>query len=232
MNEKLKRILELIRAEKLSFEDATPLLASLNAKLALSSSDRELLESLMAREELSTEQIAEHLLLLRGVKHAVPVPPVPPVPPKPPHMNQGEWERHQHSAAKARAQAEAKVQAEQRKKGIMAQLAEHISESISRSIEEDRLSQLSELEEQKNRPRGKTLCIRVESGAGDEYIGNIPLSLAQHIEKLIPPHGVRALERAGLTIEALKLLIEAEPPRGELISTEDTEGNSIYIEMK
>lgn len=232
MNEKLQRILELIRAQKLSFEDATPLLASLNANLALSPSDRELLESLMAREELSTEQIAEHLLLLRGVKHVVPVPPVPPVPPQPPHMNKDDWERQKRDAAKARAKAEAKVHAEHRKKGIMAQLAEHISDSISRSIEEDRLSQLSEVEAQQNRPRGKTLCIRVESGAGDEYMGNIPLSLAQHIEKLIPPHGIRALEHTGLTIEALKLLIEAEPPRGKLISTEDAEGNAVHIEMK
>lgn len=229
MNEKLQRILELIRTKKLSFEDATPLLASLNANLALSISDRELLESLMTREELSTEQIAEHLLLLRGVKH---IPPTPPIPPKPPHMNQDDWKRHQNNTAKARVKVEAKVHTDNHKKGIIAQLAEHISESISRSIQEDRLNQLSDLEDQKNKPRGKTLCIHVESEDGDEYTGNIPLSLAQHIDKLIPPHGIKALESAGLTIEALKLLIEAEPPRGDLISTEDADGNSVHIEMK
>lgn len=228
MNEKLQRILELIRTKKLSFEDATPLLASLNANLALSISDRELLESLMTRKELSTEQIAEHLLLLRGVKH---IPPTPPMPPKPPHINQDDWKRHQNNTAKAQAKVEAKVHVENNKKGIIAQLAEHISDSISRSLEEDRLNQLSELEEQKDRPRGKTLCIRVESTNG-EYTGNIPLSLAQHIEKLIPPHGIKSLEGAGFTVEALKLLIEAEPPKGNIISTEDTDGNSVHIEMK
>ena len=68
MKEKVKRILDLVRAGRLNLEDAGPLLAALSAKLALTDSDRELIDSLLRREELDTGQVAEHLLLLRGVR--------------------------------------------------------------------------------------------------------------------------------------------------------------------
>ncbi|WP_415542977.1 SHOCT-like domain-containing protein, partial [Deinococcus deserti] len=75
MKEKVKRILELVRAGKLSLEDAAPLLAALNTRLALTDSDRELVASLLAREELDAGQVADHLLLLRGVRDTPPSPP-------------------------------------------------------------------------------------------------------------------------------------------------------------
>ena len=74
MKEKVKRILDLVRAGRLNLEDAGPLLAALSAKLALTDSDRELIDSLLKREELDTEQVAEHLLLLRGVRDTPPAP--------------------------------------------------------------------------------------------------------------------------------------------------------------
>ena len=82
-------------------------------------------------------------------------------------------------------------------------------------------------------PAGRILSITVESAQGDEYSGNLPVSLAPHLHKLIPPYGVRALEAAGLSVEALQLLLEAEPvPGGDLIRSEDSAGNSITIRLK
>ena len=86
MREKIKRILDLVRAEKLTLEDAAPLLAALNAKLALTESDREFVAALLSRGEMDTAQVAEHLLLLRGVRDL----PQPPLPPRPPQFS-GNW---------------------------------------------------------------------------------------------------------------------------------------------
>ena len=78
----------------------------------------------------------------------------------------------------------------------------------------------------------RILRVEVESSEGDEYAANLPVSLAPHLGKLIPPHGQQALERAGLSVEALQLLLEAAPPPGELINAEDSEGNTVRISLK
>ncbi|MFC6661273.1 SHOCT-like domain-containing protein [Deinococcus multiflagellatus] len=91
MKEKIKRILDLIRAGKLTLDDAAPLLAALSPKLALTDSDRELLSALLSREELDSAQVAEHLMLLRGVRDAAPGAPFPPQPPRPPPARAWWW---------------------------------------------------------------------------------------------------------------------------------------------
>ena len=68
MKEKVKRILDLIRAGKLTLDDAAPLLTALSSRLALIGSDQDLIRTLLDRDDLDTDQIAEHLLLLRGLK--------------------------------------------------------------------------------------------------------------------------------------------------------------------
>ena len=78
MKEKIKRILDLIRGGKLTLNDAAPLLAALNTRLALQTTDRELLDSLLKRDDLDTAQVAEHLMLLRGLKDTPPAPTAPP----------------------------------------------------------------------------------------------------------------------------------------------------------
>ncbi|CAM3396302.1 hypothetical protein DEDE109153_15130 [Deinococcus deserti] len=78
----------------------------------------------------------------------------------------------------------------------------------------------------------RILRVHVESSDGDEYSANLPVSLAPHLHKLIPPHGLRALEKAGLSLEALQLLIEADPPPGDLINAEDSSGNSVRITLR
>ena len=75
-------------------------------------------------------------------------------------------------------------------------------------------------------------------GAHENYLvrrdvdfDGLTVSLAPHLHKLIPPHGLRALENAGFSLETLQLLIESNPPKGDLISAEDSAGNEVHISI-
>ncbi|MGM9320961.1 hypothetical protein [Deinococcus aquaticus] len=231
MKDKIRRILDLIRAQRLTLDDAAPLLAALHTRLALQITDRELLAALLNREELTTDQIAEQLMLLRGVPDApnapqsprppqAPRPPYPPQPPQPPRRPQV-------------------VIGGQRVRGLE-DLVERFADRFTGGIDEmvDRITQQAVPHEpvppEPHMPRAsaRILRIEIESSDGDEYSANLPVSLAAHLPKLIPPHGVRALEAAGLSIEALQLIIEADPPPGPLIDSEDSSGNEIRISLK
>ncbi|MFC4639925.1 SHOCT-like domain-containing protein [Deinococcus hohokamensis] len=219
MKEKVKRILELVRAGKLSLEDAGPLLAALNARLALTDSDRELVASLLARDELDAGQVAEHLLLLRGVRDTAPPPPFPPFPPRGPRVVVG---------GRPGVPMDGFVD---RLTGSIDGFVDRITEQVERAVE-------GPSPQHRGAGRGgssnsaRLLRVQVESSSGDEYAANLPVSLAPHLHKLIPPHGLAALESAGLSIEALQLLIEADPPPGDLINAEDSSGNSVRISLK
>lgn len=245
MKEKVKRILDLVRAGKLTLEDAAPLLAALNAKLALQGSDRELIDSLLGREDVDTAQVAEHLLLLRGVKDT---PPAPPPPPRAPSW--GGWGQHfddqvghlderiRAKVSRAEAQAErANARAARRGRGIEGMI-ENITDTVERAVETamegvDRtMTGPSYSYDKRPNSANRIMRIEVESAHGDEYSANIPVSLAAHLHKLIPPHGIQALESAGFSLETLQLLIEADPPSGELINAEDAHGNEVHISIK
>ncbi|GGM09687.1 SHOCT-like domain-containing protein [Deinococcus aerophilus] len=215
MKEKVKRILELVRAGRLSLEDAGPLLAALSTRLALSASDRELIASLLAREELDTGQVAEHLLLLRGVSAGT-VPPSPPLPRRPQVIIGGHRVRGLDDLM-------------DRVTGGLDEVVERISDGFGGS------PAASGGPAHAGAPRhssARILRIQVESAEGDEYSANLPVSLAPHLHKLIPPHGIRALESAGFSLDTLQLLIGADPPPGELINAEDSEGNEVHISLK
>ncbi|WP_216323965.1 hypothetical protein [Deinococcus aestuarii] len=214
MREKVKRLLDLVRAGRLSLDDAAPLLAALSPKLALTEGDRELVASLLAREEMETGQVAEHLLLLRGVRD---VPQPPPPPRAPGTLGSAEWVR---TGPLPRSVVD-------RLTGGIDTIMERVGESVDRAFEGG----------PPRPPRGaptsaRVLRVQVESSEGDEYAANLPVSLAPHLHRLIPAHGIRALERAGLSVEALQLLIEADPPPGDLIDAEDSEGNSVKLSLK
>lgn len=244
MKEKVKRILDLVRAGKLTLEDAAPLLAALNTKLALQGSDRELIDSLLSREDVDTAQVAEHLLLLRGVKDT---PPAPPQPPRAPSW--GGWgqpddhmghldERIRAKVSRAEAQAErANARAVRRGRGIEGMI-ENITDTVERAVETamegvDRtMTGSSYSYEKRPNSANRILRIDIQSEDGDNYQANVPTSLAPHLHKLVPAYGQKALERAGLSLEALQLIIEADPPSGNIIDAQDEDGNSVQISIK
>ncbi|GGL01853.1 SHOCT-like domain-containing protein [Deinococcus radiotolerans] len=214
MREKIRRILDLVRAGKLTLEDAAPLLAALSPKLALTDSDRELISALLNRDELDSGQVAEHLMLLRGVRDTGPTPPMPPQPPRRPQV----------------------VIGGQRVRGLEG-LVDRITGGIDSMVENITTQVEHELHGvpmpyPPAPPSARILRIHVESQHGDEYNANIPVSLAPHLDRLIPPHGQAALESAGFTLDALRLLIEATPYPGPLIDAEDQHGNEVHISLK
>ncbi|MFC3861655.1 hypothetical protein ACFOPQ_12880 [Deinococcus antarcticus] len=235
MKEKIKRILDLIRGGKLTLNDAAPLLAALNTRLALQTTDRELLDSLLKRDDLDTAQVAEHLMLLRGLKDTPPAPPQPPRPPGFPF--EGSWADRTARADRPPARAE-RQHARGRAGGIEG-MVERITDTVERAVE----TAMEGVERtvtgtptyaysyDKQGNKARVLTIYVESSAGDEYTANLPVSLAPHLHKLIPPHGLRALENAGFSLETLQLLIESNPPKGDLISAEDSAGNEVHISI-
>ncbi|UBV42483.1 hypothetical protein LAJ19_12775 [Deinococcus taeanensis] len=213
MKEKIRRILDLIRSEKLTLEDAGPLLAALSPKLALTDSDRELISALLARDELDSAQVAEHLMLLRGLRAAVPIPPAPPLPRRPHIMVGGQRVRGLE--------------------GVVEGLVDRLTGGIDDMVENITSQMDRDLHGHPHAPPGpRILRIQVESQHGDEYNANIPVSLAAHLDRLIPPHGQAALESAGFTLDALRLLIEATPYPGPLIDAEDQHGNEVHISLK
>lgn len=237
MKEKIKRILDLVRSGKLTLEDAGPLLAALNARLALQTSDRELLDSLLQREDLESAQVAEHLMLLRGLKETPPAPPSPPRPPFPFENDlYGDKYRHEAREQARAAREQARQAARGFRTGGIEGIVERITDTVERAVEtamegvERTVSGTPSYQYTTNTNR--VLKIELESNEGDEYNANLPLSLAGHLDKLIPPYGLKALERAGFTVQGLQLLIEADPPSGNLIEAEDNEGNSIRISIK
>lgn len=220
MREKVRRILDLVRAGKLTLEDAAPLLAALNAKLALTESDRELIAALLDRGELDTAQVAEHLLLLRGVRDLPP----PPFPPRPPQFP-GQWEFTDR-------QGRSRGNFLDDLTGGLDSMTQRITDTVERAVEGAFPHDRHPHDRPSRRASSRILSISVESAAGDEYRANLPVSLAPHLHRLIPPHGLQALEGAGFTIEALQLLIEADPPPGDLIRAEDAAGNEVHISLK
>ncbi|MXV18350.1 SHOCT-like domain-containing protein [Deinococcus xianganensis] len=224
MKEKIRRILDLIRAGKLTLDDAAPLLAALSPKLALTEGDREFVSALLGRSELDAGQVAEHIMLLRGVRDAGFgfAPPQPPQPPQPPRRPQV-------------------VIGGQRIRGLDG-LVSHITggidsvvENITGQVERELHGHHPDMHHpgmSPHMPPGpRILRIKVESQHGDEYNANIPVSLAPHLDRLIPPHGRSALESAGFTLDALRLLIEASPYPGPLIDAQDQHGNEVHISL-
>ena len=229
MKEKIRRILDLIRAGKLTLDDAGPLLAALSPKLALTESDREFISALLDRPELDAGQVAEHLMLLRGVRDpAPPAPPHPPQPPQPPRRPQVVIGGHRPRGLDGLVD---------RITGGIDSMVENITGQVERELHGHHPGMdhpgMHHPGMPPHMPPGpRILRIKVESQHGDEYNANIPVSLAPHLDRLIPPHGRSALESAGFTLDALRLLIEASPYPGPLIDAQDQHGNEVHISLQ
>lgn len=221
MKEKIRRILDLVRAGKLTLEDAGPLLAALSPKLALTDSDRELISALLDREELDSAQVAEHLMLLRGLRESGPTPPGAPQPPRRPQVIIGGQRVRGLDGLVDRIT------------GGIDSMVENITGQVERELHGHHPDMHHPSMPHPPMPPGpRILRIKVESQHGDEYNANIPVSLAPHLDRLIPPHGQAALESAGFTLDALRLLIEASPYPGPLIDAQDQHGNEVHISLQ
>ncbi|AFZ67145.1 hypothetical protein [Deinococcus peraridilitoris] len=86
-------------------------------------------------------------------------------------------------------------------------------------------------ERRSGRP-GSILRVNVEDVDGSELRANLPLSLGEHAAKLLPPRVLAALERSGISSEALSLMLSANPPVGELLSVEAADGSEISLHVE
>ena len=78
---------------------------------------------------------------------------------------------------------------------------------------------------------GRTLKAEGEDEHGNSFSVNIPLALADHADKLLPPLALKLLEHQGITREALKLLLTSQPPIDPLMEAEDENGNSFSLKV-
>ncbi len=79
---------------------------------------------------------------------------------------------------------------------------------------------------------GATLRVEIEDSSGSELRANLPLSLAEHTAKLLPPRVLGVLEQQGVSPEALTMLLTAGPPPGELLSIEASDGTAIRLTVE
>ncbi|WP_424949778.1 SHOCT-like domain-containing protein [Deinococcus sp.] len=215
MREQIRRILGLVRDGRLSAEDAAPLLAALHPRLGqIKAQTLERLFGLLDAEDFGPNSVADLLMAM--------------VEPSAQAQSQAQWgggqqNQSQSQAAPPRSSATFKV-------GGASYPLDDLGDAISSRVEEA----LGGLLGKGSRPArpGTILKIETEDENGGSFSANLPLSLASHAERLIPPHALKSLERSGLSIDALKMLLQAGPPPGPLLEAEDENGNSVSLSIR
>ena len=218
MREQIKRILGLVAAGRLSHDDAVTLLAALNPKLVFRDETMLRLIGLMNDEEFGVDRVVD--LIVRRIE---------------PGASQGQQSQSQsgggqQSQSQQSRAASASQPSASFKIGGQNFPLEDLGDAISMRVEEA-LSSLLGKSARPSRP-GTILKIETEDQNGGSFSANLPLSLTAHAERLIPPHALRSLERSGLTLDALKLLLQAGPPPGKLLEAEDENGNSVRLSVQ
>gem|GEM_PF-2472375 len=226
MREQIRRILGLIASGRLNPDDALPLLAALHPKLGqVQPTTFERLFGLLDTPDFGPDRVADLLVAMteqpgqRGSGQG---------------QSQSQWGGGQQSQSQSQQGAPLPPRPPQPgaslKVGGVSYPFEDLGDAISARVEEA----LGGLLGKGNRPArpGTILKIETEDAHGASFSANLPLSLAAHAERLIPPHALASLERSGLTVEALKLLLQAGPPPGKLLSAEDEHGNSVDLSIQ
>jgi len=215
MREQIRRILGLVHAGRLSSEDAAPLLAALHPKLALSEDALAPIFALLVADGFGPERVTDILYARTDPpKAAATARSVPGAPSAPPPSRSG-WLGNL---------------------GGLDGLAERITDTVERAL--DGVPGVSNnAASQGTRPAspprpGSILRIEVEDENGGSYSANLPISLAAHVGKLIPPQALKSLAGMGLSVEALQLLLESNPPPGPLLESEDENGNEVRLTVK
>ena len=220
MREQIRRILGLVKDGRLSVEDAVTLLAALNPKLVFRDETMLRLIGLMNDEEFGVDRVVD--LIVRRVESGT---------------GQGQQSQSQsgggqqsQSQSQQPRPASASQPSASFKIGGQNFPLDDLGDAISMRVEEA-LSSLLGKSARPSRP-GTILKIETEDQNGGSFSANLPLSLTAHAERLIPPHALRSLERSGLTLDALKLLLQAGPPPGKLLEAEDENGNSVRLSVQ
>lgn len=221
MREQIRRILGLVRDGRLSVEDASSLLAALSPRLSLKAKSMEMYFDLLLNKSLDLDELVD--VFTRIAEPAAQR-----------TGSQSQWQ----SGAGQQSQSQSGPPQPPRPpatlriggQGFPLDGLDGLGEVISSRVEEA-LGGLLGKAARPARP-GTILKIETEDAHGANFSANLPLSLATHAERLIPPHAVATLERSGLSIEALKLLLQAGPPPGKLLSAEDEHGNSVELSIQ
>lgn len=220
MREQIRRILGLVKEGRLGVEDAASLLAALNPRLGeVKPATLTRLFGLLEAEEFGPNRVADLLLAIAEPAAA---------------QAQSQWQagNGQQSQSQSgsplppRPPATFKIGGQ----GFPLEGLDGLGDAISARVEEA-LGGLLGKSARPVRP-GTILKIETDDAHGASFSANLPLSLALHAERLIPPHAVATLERSGLSIEALKLLLQAGPPPGKLLSASDEHGNSVELSIQ
>ena len=226
MREQIKRILGLVKEGRLSHDDAITLLAALNPKLAMKDETMLQLFGLLNAEEFGVDRVVD-LMLHRieagtgqqsqsqsgGGQQS--------------QSQQGQYKYSYGPSAASGATPAASVKVKINGEPYS---LDDLGDAISSRVDEA-LSGLLGKSGRPSRP-GTILRIETSDAHGANFSANLPLSLATHAERLIPPHALAALERSGLGIDALKLLLQAGPPPGPLLEAFDEHGNSVELSIK
>ncbi|WP_161881734.1 hypothetical protein [Deinococcus alpinitundrae] len=211
MREQIRRILGLVHAGRLSSEDAAPLLAALHPKLALSEDALAPIFALLVADGFGPERVTDILYARTDPPKAAAASTrsVPGAPSAPPPPRSG-W------------------------LGNLDGLAERITDTVERALDGvPGVNVTSQSARPASPPRpGSILRIEVEDENGGSYSANLPISLAAHVGKLIPPQALKSLAGMGLSIEALQLLLESNPPPGPLLESEDENGNEVRLTVR
>ena len=215
MREQIRRILGLVHAGRLSSEDAAPLLSALHPKLALSEDALAPIFALLVADGFGPERVTDILYARtdppKAASSARSVPGAPAAPPPP----RSGWLGNL---------------------GGLDGLAERITDTVERALDgvpgvSNNAASQSARPASPPRP-GSILRIEVEDENGGSYSANLPISLAAHVGKLIPPQALKSLAGIGLSVEALQLLLESSPPPGPLLESEDENGNEVRLTVK
>ena len=218
MREQIRRILGLVAAGRLSHDDAVTLLAALNPKLVFRAETMLRLIGLMNDEEFGVDRVVD--LIVRRIEPGA-----------------GQQSQSQSGGGQqSQSQSQQAPPSPPRPPGVTFKMGgtsyplDDLGDMISSQVEAT-LGGLLGKSGRSARP-GTILRIETEDAHGASFSANLPLSLAAHAERLIPPHALAALERSGLGIDALKLLLQAGPPPGPLMEAEDEHGNSVELSIK
>lgn len=223
MREQIRRILDLVQKGRLSQEDALPLLEALSPRLVLNDFEREFIFKMLAQEGASPENVAEHLALMKGIRFE---PPRAPAAPRPPAWTGGPGWQNQSQGGGSQSQSQGWSWP-----GIEG-LVENISETVDRAIDTAFEGTRGGRRAARSGRTPTLLRVQVEEASGAEMRANLPLSLAEHAHKLLPPRVMDALASQGITAEALMLLLSSNPPLGELMSVEDGSGFELKLTIE